>query len=523
MELKQLVSQSEVSLAASSAEDRQAADRLGALAGGTVYLASVASAGGVVFFLTKAGLEKKLGLVWADEGEAPACVADFDGQGGQGEGVAWKLCPTGPANAAALRQQLPFTAPRLLGLSKSVGLGDRLGIATPGHARAVAGTDVMPIFAQQSIREMTRTERNAQEVIDAGTWGVFQAGWRGGYGSDADHLKSTDDIDATLAAGFCMFTIDPGDHVDNDADTASLDALKAKFDAMPWADLGTTADQWRADYVDQTFTLTDDLSLMFSEETLLRAAVKYGAAVGHTAKLARHLDQRAGDSYELEMSVDETETPTTLQEHYFVARELKRLGVRWVSLAPRFIGEFEKGVDYKGDLGEFERQFIGHVAIAKQFGPYKLSIHSGSDKFTIYPIAAKHAGELIHVKTAGTSYLEALRVVAMKAPALFREIMEFARERFETDKATYHISAVLSKFPASKDLSDDQLAALLNDEDENSRQIFHVTFGSVLTWKRDDGGWRFRDRVMTVLREHEETYCQVLDRHLSRHVKPFAG
>ncbi len=137
------------------------------------------------------------------------------------------------------------------------------------------------------------------------------------------------------------------------------------------------------------------MDLAFDEETLLRAVVKYGRAVAHTRRMHRHLAQAAsGRPFELEMSVDETDSPTTPHEHYYVAHELKRLGVPVVSLAPRFIGAFEKGIDYKGDLRAFEAAFAQHVKIARHLGPYKISIHSGSDKFSIYPIAAKHAREL---------------------------------------------------------------------------------------------------------------------------------
>ena len=92
--------------------------------------------------------------------------------------------------------------------------------------------------------------------------------------------------------------------------------------------------------------------------------------------------------------------------------------VSWTGLAPRFPGRFEKGVDYIGDVDAFEADVAIHAAIARQFGPYKLSIHSGSDKFSIYGIAASQTEGLLHVKTAGTSYLEALRVVALRSPAI---------------------------------------------------------------------------------------------------------
>src|SRR4029453_6209415 len=93
------------------------------------------------------------------------------------------------------------------------------------------------IFPQQSIREMARTQRTPIEVMDDATWGMFAEGWQGGPGADAHHLKTTDDIDATLAVGFSMFTIDPSAHVDSAADGDDLATLRAKVPAPPWAAL----------------------------------------------------------------------------------------------------------------------------------------------------------------------------------------------------------------------------------------------------------------------------------------------
>ncbi len=94
------------------------------------------------------------------------------------------------------------------------------------------------------------------------------------------------------------------------------------------------------------------------------------------------------------------------------------------------MGRFEKGVDYIGDLAAFESDLAGHAAIARQFGPYKLSLHSGSDKFSIYPAAMHQTGGLVHLKTAGTSYLEALRTIAALDPGLFGEIYTFACQHY---------------------------------------------------------------------------------------------
>jgi len=447
--------------------------------------------------------------------------SNFEGECTDQAGRTLLAGPISPRNAAALRAILSWLQPRPLGLRTSAGMGDRLGLATPGHVRALraAGGNIAPIFAQQSIREMSRTGRIPQQVTDDATWGIFQEGWRDGVGADADHLKTSADIDACLPAGFTFFTIDPGEHVDNKADTATLNDLRAKLEVLPWRALEDSQKSLINRYLNHSFDV-EGHAITFDEQTTLRAAAKYGRAVAHVAAMYRHLMQSTGgQNCELEVSVDETETPTTHAEHIYIARELRRLGVQWVSLAPRYIGRFEKGVDYIGDLAAFEADFALHAAIARQFGPYKLSLHSGSDKFSIYPIAMRQTRGLVHLKTAGTSYLEALHTVAALDPDFFREIYTFARERYETDRASYHVSAKLERAPLPHDVADPELSAL--PEQFDAREILHVTFGSVLTARSEDGHWRFCGRLMNLLRAHPEAYAANLEAHFLRHLRPF--
>ena len=343
-------------------------------------------------------------------------------------------------------------------------------------------------------------------------------------GADADHLKTTADIDLCAAAGYTFFTIDPGAHVDPAADTDDEAAIRAKYAGLPWPDLATTAHDLEVAYVGKRIAV-EDRDFALDEPTLLRAAVKYGRAVAHVAALYRHLASICpAGGFELEVSVDETDTPTSHAEHLFIARELRRLGVRWVSLAPRYVGSFEKGVDYiapgahrpeDGTTDAFAADFAGHAAIARALGPYKLSLHSGSDKFSIYGIAADLARGSVHLKTAGTSYLEALRAAAIFDPALFREILAFAIERYETDKASYHVSARLAAVPRPGTLADGDLPGLLEQFD--ARQVLHITFGSVLTTPA------LKDRLVAGLLQNEETYYDALERHFIRHLKPLAG
>jgi hypothetical protein len=148
----------------------------------------------------------------------------------------------------------------------------------------------------------------------------------------------------------------------------------------------------------------------------------------------------------------------------------------------------------------------------RHFGnSYKLSLHTGSDKFGVYPIAMKYTGGLVHLKTAGTSYLEALRVVARIDPALFREILDFARGRYETDRRTYHVSALLDNVPA--DPTDADLPGLLDQFD--ARQVLHVTFGSVLD--------TFGAALLNLLRTHESEYDTAVKAHFMRHLAAFSS
>ena len=488
------------------------ADQLAALSDLTVYPASITGADGALYFLGRRGSNKLLGILTAAgtttfKGDSRAVTVDD-------QTLHLTLGPTSAANAAALRQKLPFLVARPLGLNKSAGCGDRLGLATPGHVRAVRESTMAPIFAQQSMRENERTGRTPQSVMDDAMWGVFQEGWRDGFGADADHLNTTHDIDICAAAGYTFYTVDPGAYVDDRANTAPVETLREMVTDLPWVLLDSSPTDLQARLADQAIAL-DDMTVTLSEEEVLRAAAKYGRAVAHTVSMYRHLVEIMDDRpFELEMSVDETETITSLAEHIYIATELKRLAVQWVSLAPRYVGTFEKGVDYIGDLNDFEMSFRQHAAVAKTFGPYKLSLHSGSDKFSVYPIASRLAGELVHLKTAGTSYLEALRAIAQIDPGLFRRIVTFARERYETDKATYHVSAKLSEMPNADAMADEELVTLLDDF--HAREVLHVTFGSVLT------NTDFYEPFMAALRDHEETYTQFLKTHFDRHFAPFS-
>lgn len=379
-----------------------------------------------------------------------------------------------------------------LDLSPSFGFGDRLGLATPGHIAAVRGTKFAPIFAQQSVRENARTGRTPQQVMDDARRAVDAAHWDDPWGADADHLKTVDDVPPFVEAGYTFFTVDPGEYVDNSADTDSPDILRQKIKDFNWEEL---AELYLHEEPKPGWG-------RFDGESLMRATVKYGKAIRHAAAMFKRLSEMK-DEFDFEISVDETDSPTTPLEHFFIASELIRLGVRFTSLAPRFIGRFEKGVDYIGDLNALDAELARHAAVTAHFGTYKLSLHSGSDKFSVYPLIAKHWGERIHVKTAGTSYLEALRVLAKHEPDLFLKIYSLGRDRYETDKRTYHVSARLNALPKTNDLP-----SLLDDF--HAREVLHVTFGSALA--------QFGAELKAALIKHDDAYYNGLKTHFDKHL-----
>ena len=407
--------------------------------------------------------------------------------------------------------------PSVVGLKKSFGFGDRLGTATPGHLAACKKTEFIPILAQQSIREMVRTERSPADVMGDAQKAIDADGYTQLWGADADHLKTIDDIKSTLDAGFCFFTFDPSDHVVNEADEMTPEELAGGEKALA-AEGGFEGTSLRDLYLGQSFEIADGFTLTFDEEPLLRAAVKYGRAMAHCEKMGAALKSFSnGTPYEIEMSVDESEVPTTYLEHLFVARELNRRGVSFASLAPRFIGDFEKGVDYRGDVTIFEDSIAKHVDIAKFCGPYKLSLHSGSDKFSVYPIFGRLCGDLVHVKTAGTSYVEALRVVVRTDKPLFREMVEYAQTRFTADCATYHISTTQADVDAISGTADSDLERVLLDENEG-RQLMHVTYGSVLINGKAANGKPFGDSLTEILDKHDDLHMEFITRHFDKHL-----
>ncbi len=424
--------------------------------------------------------------------------------------TSFKIVELTHENLKIVRSVFPGLSPSPSGLRTSFGTGDRLGIATPGHIRALRNHRVLPVLAQQSVREISRTKRTLEEVMDSALWGCFEEGYEGPFGADADHVKRIDDLKEAARIGYSMFTIDPSDFVPADLATGGKIRLDDIYQSMEGAD-----DVERL-YLDRTYRIKNT-ELHFEGGSLGNIVVTYLPAIRYAIECYQHLKDHTKTGFDFEVSVDETSFPTTPLAHIFIAEELHRNGVDFQNLALRFVGDFQKGIDYIGDVDDFERELNLHAAIASSLGGYKLSLHSGSDKFSIYPILAEKTRGLFHVKTSGTSWLEAARVIAQKDPHLYRRFHQFALESFEKDKSSYHVTTDISRIPDLRTMSDEKIETLLDEED--SRQLLHLTYGSILSTRDEQGDFLFRDEIYRDLFQYEEEHYRTVSSHIDKHLR----
>ena len=449
--------------------------------------------------------EGRVLLVAAESSAALPC--GFEGERVElAGGAVGMICPQNAANAAALRKHFPWCAPRSLRKERTtIGCGDRLGLATAGQIRAAKKYALSPVLAQQSMRELSMTGRTFRGVVDDAVFQVFAADFQSGYGADGDHLKKIVDIDVALDAGMPMITLDLSEVMNAAAGDWSEEEISRAFAALPETDQTRTGKL----YFDKSFDVGAGVQVKLNAATARRCAVMYNKALDFAVEVYKHLQERRGDEFDLEISIDETTSPTLPSHHLYIASELNRRGVVVSSLAPRFIGEFQKAVDYIGDLAEFDRQFKVHARISKAFGGYKISVHSGSDKFAVYPTVGRETEGYLHLKTAGTSWLVAVLVIAQNDPALYREMHRFAEAHFEEMLKLYHITADLSRIPKLDTLSDAELPALVESHPD-ARQLMHITYGPILTGP-------LRARFFEAMHKFEEEYAQALEKHFDKH------
>jgi len=423
----------------------------------------------------------------------------------------FKVCPLTHDNLNILQLILDYLKPTCSNKSSlpSFGTGDRLGIATPAHIQAFQEKDIFPVLAQLSTREITRTESSLQRVMDNAIWGCFEMGYEGPFGADADHIKDFDNLQEAINCGFTLYTLDPSDYINNDIDKYSTEEIRRKYQAL------TDKGEMEKRYLDREFQIGRK-KMYFNQDNLAEIVLTYGEAIKYVVECYQFLTEKNKNEFELEVSIDETPGSTSPLAHLWIVSELQHRHVNFHNLAPHYIGDWEKGIEYIGDVKTFQEEFKLHCQIASHMGGYKLSLHSGSDKFSVYPIFARETNNFFHIKTAGTSWLEAAKVVALCQPDLYREIHNFALSCFDRDRFSYHLSTNLEKIPDIDRLKDEELVTLFSNN--NARQLIHITYGSILREKDKEGPYRFRDRIYQTLSVHEKIHYQAVTQHIKHHL-----
>lgn len=380
----------------------------------------------------------------------------------------------------------------------SFGTGDRLGMATAAQLDALKKFNVFPILAQQSPRELVKTNRDFKDVLLKVVLGVLETGYIGHYGADADHIKDEKYLLEGIDAGYTMYTLDLSEQL-FDVSGATSSEIKEKAET-----LSDVSRKIVEDFSGKSLNVGFGGHLV-SEDELLKSAVAYEAAMKFVEKVNDILKEKLND-FDLEISIDEGGKVTTLEDHLFVAEYLHRNGIDFFSIAPKFPGEFEKAIDYVGDVNEFERELKKHYDLTKLIGGYKLSLHSGSDKFSIYKAFSQTTEKNFHIKTSGTSWLQAVNLIYKSDKEFYRELYKIALSNLEESKKSYKVLIKKDDFKDEPELDNPEF--MIRPE---IKQLFHISFGVLLDLKGKE--------IKDMLYDYEEEHYKMVSDNIENHLK----
>lgn len=369
----------------------------------------------------------------------------------------------------------------------SIGVGDRFGHQAASQLRALLaaqeqGIDIIPIW-NKSNREHTLIGTQPENVRRSVEEATKKTGWEKTYHIDADHI-GIKTVDRFLQ--HCdFFTIDVADYIGAslpESEVAAFAESVSRFKGV-----------YTIPGIASSFVVTDEL--------LQRIGRKYLSAVKEAAAIYQYIKKNKGEgTFIVEVSMDETDKPQTPIELFFILAAIAREQIPVQTIAPKFSGEFLKGIDYVGNVQEFAAEFENDVLViahaVKLFGlpeNLKLSVHSGSDKFSLYPVmhaAMKKHNAGLHLKTAGTTWLEELIGLAEaggEGLVLAKEIYAQAYSRIDELSAPYAtvIKINRSKLPLPEQVAawnSEQFTSSLRHDPKNKnynihlRQLLHIAF-----------------------------------------------
>jgi hypothetical protein len=413
--------------------------------------------------------------------------------------------------------------PRLRLSRFSLGVGDRFAHQARAQLQAFVtaaehGLEIVPVW-NKSNREHTIVGSCPGSVLEAARVAVEELGWKRPFHVDADHIN-LGTVDTFLPSSD-FFTLDVADYIGRPAAPEAVDAFVARHPEL----------------LRSTLLPGMDAAIGISRDALGRIADKYLFAVQEAGRIYRHIEAAKGRGrFVTEVSMDETDAPQVPAELLVILAALADEGVPAQTIAPKFTGRFNKGVDYVGDPARFEMEFRADIAvIAHAVMAYglpdelKLSVHSGSDKFSIYPAihrALRDSGAGVHVKTAGTTWLEECIGLAEHGGAGLALAREIYAEAFaQRDELCAPYASVIDIDPALLPdpravacwTSQQYVDALRHDQscpgyNPSLRQLIHVGYKVAA---------RMGDRYLDMLVECEDSIARNVTGNLfDRHIVP---
>ncbi len=403
------------------------------------------------------------------------------------------------------------------------GVGDRFAHQAKAQLRAFEmaaehGIDIVPVW-NKSNREHLIVGSEPSSVTAAAAQAVKETGWSKPWHVDADHIN-LDTVDRFIEPSD-FYTLDVAHFIGRAAPVAEVDAFVARHPEL----------------IGEIQIPGIQKALSTTREYVVSVAAKYLFAVKEAGKIYRHIEGRKGvDNFITEVSMDETDAPQTPPELLIILVAIADEKIPIQTIAPKFTGRFNKGVDYVGDAAQFAVEFSDDLAVIafaiQKYGlpeTLKLSVHSGSDKFSIYaPIrnALRKTGAGLHLKTAGTTWLEELIGLAEAGPEGLALAKEVYAEAFDhkTELCEPYASVIdidFVKLPSPQEVNawsaKQYTDALRHDQrnpnfNANVRQLLHVGYKVAA---------KMGDRYLSMLRQSEESISRnVAENLFDRHIKP---
>lgn len=404
----------------------------------------------------------------------------------------------------------------------SFGIGDRFGCQGKAQLEAIKkansyGIEIIPVW-NKSFREHSIIHTCPADTRKEADQAVKDINWSQPYYVDADHINLSNVNDFIESSDF--FTLDMADYLDKTSEKQKIDAFLDR----------------NRKYLGELLIPGIESPFRITLEELEKIARKFLFAIQEAKKIYDYVSEKKGkENFIPEISIDEVDLPQTPVELFFILSAISMFGIPVQTIAPKFTGRFNKGVDYSGNIDQFAKEFEEDLLVIdfaiKEFGlpaNLKLSVHSGSDKFSIYPVMGKLIRKYdkgIHIKTAGTTWLEELIGLALaggEALAMVKLIYSKGFERFEELCAPYStvIDIDRAKLPVSSEVnkwSSEKLADSIRhipdhpEYNPHVRQLLHISYKIAA---------EFGNRYLDMINKYSEVISEEVRENIyGRHIR----